>query len=64
MNANSKELLKRSQSLIALVVMVIALTVLSDKFLTFANGRNILLQISVNLCLSIGMTLDHSHGRN
>jgi len=57
MNANSKELLKRSQSLIALVVMVIALTVLSDKFLTFANGRNILLQISVNLCLSIGMTL-------
>ena len=57
MNANSKELLKRSQSLIALAVMVIALTVLSDKFLTFANGRNILLQISVNLCLSIGMTL-------
>jgi ribose transport system permease protein len=37
--------------------MVVALTLLSDKFLTFANQRNILLQISVNLCLSIGMTL-------
>jgi ribose transport system permease protein len=57
MSANSKELLKRSQSLLALVAMVVALSLLSDKFLTFANGRNILLQISVNLCLSIGMTL-------
>src|ERR1035441_7756786 len=51
------EHLKRLQPLIALAVMVIALTLLSDKFLTFANQRNILLQISVNLCLSIGMTL-------
>jgi ribose transport system permease protein len=49
--------LKKLQPLIALVVMVVALTVLSDKFLTVANQRNILLQISVNLCLSIGMTL-------
>jgi ribose transport system permease protein len=37
--------------------MVVALSLLSDRFLTFANQRNILLQISVNLCLSIGMTL-------
>jgi ribose transport system permease protein len=51
------EHLKKLQPLIALAVMVIALTLLSDKFLTFANQRNILLQISVNLCLSIGMTL-------
>src|ERR1039458_5853737 len=51
------EHLKRLQPLTALAVMVIALTLLSDKFLTFANQRNILLQISVNLCLSIGMTL-------
>jgi ribose transport system permease protein len=50
-------LLKRLQPLIALVVMVIVLSLLSDKFLTLANQRNILLQISVNLCLSIGMTL-------
>src|SRR5690242_19880201 len=57
MTANTKELFKRLQPLIALAVMVVALTLLSDKFLTFANQRNILLQISVNLCLSIGMTL-------
>jgi len=57
MNANATVLLKKLQPLIALVVMVIVLTSLSDKFLTFANQRNILLQISVNLCLSIGMTL-------
>jgi ribose transport system permease protein len=49
--------LKKLQPLIALVVMVIVLSLLSDKFLTLANQRNILLQISVNLCLSIGMTL-------
>ena len=49
--------LKKLQPLIALVVMIVALSLLSDKFLTFANQRNILLQISVNLCLSIGMTL-------
>ncbi len=48
---------KRFQSFIALAVMIIALSLLSDKFLTVANGRNILLQIAVNLCLSIGMTL-------
>lgn len=57
MSANAKELFKKLQPLIALAVMVIALTLLSDKFLTFANQRNILLQISVNVCLSIGMTL-------
>jgi len=54
---NAKEIFKRLQPLIALLVMVIALSLLSDKFLTISNQRNILLQISVNLCLSIGMTL-------
>jgi ribose transport system permease protein len=54
---NAKELLKKLQPLIALLVMVVGMTLLSDKFLTIANQRNILLQISVNLCLSIGMTL-------
>jgi ribose transport system permease protein len=53
----SKETLTRFQSLFALAVMVIALSVASEQFLTVANLRNILLQISVNLCLSIGMTL-------
>src|SRR6266566_286916 len=57
---NSKELFKRLQPLIALAVMVIALSVIPEThstFLTISNFRNILLQISVNLCLSIGMTL-------
>lgn len=57
MSAHTRELFKKLQPLIALVVLVIALSLLSDKFLTFANQRNILLQISVNLCVSIGMTL-------
>jgi len=47
----------RFQSLIALVLMVVAMALLSDKFFTTDNGWNILRQISVNLCLSIGMTL-------
>ena len=60
MSTNStpaKELLVKSQSLIALVLMVVAMSLLSDSFLTVDNSWNILRQISVNLCLSIGMTL-------
>jgi ribose transport system permease protein len=49
--------LRRFQSLFALALMVMALALLSDKFLSPENGWNILRQISVNLCLSIGMTL-------
>lgn len=56
-SAPSRPSLARFQSLIALGVMVVALGFLSDKFLTADNGLNILRQISVNLCLSIGMTL-------
>jgi ribose transport system permease protein len=37
--------------------MVVALTVLSERFLTTDNLLNILRQISVNLCLSVGLTL-------
>lgn len=54
---HSKQWLAKAQSLIALVLMVVAMTLLSDSFLTADNGWNILRQISVNLCLSIGMTL-------
>jgi ribose transport system permease protein len=52
-----RETLARFQSFIALVAMCVALGFLSDKFLTAENGWNILRQISVNLCLSVGMTL-------
>ncbi|MBI5768812.1 MAG: ribose ABC transporter permease [Verrucomicrobia bacterium] len=53
----SREFLARFQSLLALVVMAVVLSLLSDKFLTTDNGWNILRQISVNLCLSVGLTL-------
>ena len=53
----ARDWLARSQSLIALLLMVIAMSLLSESFLTAENGLNILRQISVNLCLSIGMTL-------
>ncbi|MEY4761523.1 MAG: ribose transporter permease [Pseudomonadota bacterium] len=49
--------LARFQSLAALLIMVVALSLSSDAFLTPDNGWNILRQISINLCLSIGMTL-------
>lgn len=45
------------QSLAALAVMVIVLSVFTDEFLSVGNGGLVLKQISVNLCLSIGMTL-------
>jgi len=45
------------QSLLALAIMALALSLLTDSFLTPENGWNILRQISVNLCLSLGMTL-------
>jgi ribose transport system permease protein len=57
MTANQQALLARFQSLFALALMVLVLSLLSDRFLTAENGVNILRQISVNLCLSIGMTL-------
>lgn len=49
--------LSRFQSLLVLVLMVVAMSLLSDRFLTPANGWNIMRQISVNMCLSIGMTM-------
>ena len=49
--------LKRFQSLIALVVLVIALSFLTDKFFTAANGLNVMRQVAVNLCIATGMTL-------
>ena len=49
--------LAKFQSTIALLILCIGLTILSDKFLTVDNGWNVLRQISVNICISVGMTL-------
>jgi ribose transport system permease protein len=53
----NKELLKKTQSLIALLLLCVVISVLSDKFLTTNNLWNVLRQISVNVCISMGMTL-------
>lgn len=53
----TKDQLARFQSLAALLLMIVFLTFASDNFLTVDNGLNVLRQISINLCLSIGMTL-------
>ncbi|TVR71881.1 MAG: ribose ABC transporter permease [Marinilabiliales bacterium] len=45
------------QSVIALLLMCIILTLLTDRFLTAENSWNIMRQISVNLVVSVGMTL-------
>jgi ribose transport system permease protein len=54
---NLREHVVKLQSLAALAVMVIALSLATDDFLKVDNGVNVLRQISVNLCLSIGMTM-------
>ena len=49
--------LMKSQSLIALFALSVALTLLTDKFLTVDNAWNVMRQISVNICIATGMTL-------
>lgn len=43
--------------LVALLIMVLAMTFLSENFATSDNFFNVLRQVSVNLCISVGMTL-------
>lgn len=49
--------LVKFQSLIALIVLCLVLSILSDKFMTVDNGWNVMRQISVNICIAVGMTL-------
>jgi ribose transport system permease protein len=49
--------LVKFQPLIALVLLCIGISLASDKFLTVDNGWNVMRQISVNICISVGMTL-------
>jgi ribose transport system permease protein len=49
--------LVKFQSLIALVLLCVGISLMSDKFLTVDNGWNVMRQISVNICISVGMTL-------
>jgi ribose transport system permease protein len=52
-----KHKLIKFQSIIALLVMCIALSFLSDRFLSADNAWNVMRQISVNMIISVGMTL-------
>jgi len=52
-----KQNIGRFQSVIALFILCIALSFLSDKFFTTANGINVLRQVAVNICIATGMTL-------
>jgi ribose transport system permease protein len=52
-----KSTLVKFQSIITLLVLCIVLTIMSDKFFTMENGWNIARQISINVCISVGMTL-------
>ncbi|WP_114781715.1 ABC transporter permease subunit [Botryobacter ruber] len=55
--ADYKRYLVKFQSLIALFILCLVIGLLSDKFFTVANGWNVMRQISVNICISVGMTL-------
>ncbi len=52
-----KALVVRLQSVLALSLLVLALSLATDRFLTVDNTLNVLRQISINVCLSIGMTM-------
>jgi len=52
-----KEILVRFQSLLALLLMVVIFSVCAEGFFTNDNFWLILRQVSVNTCLSVGMTL-------
>ncbi|SDL50600.1 ribose transport system permease protein [Catalinimonas alkaloidigena] len=54
---NYRTYLVKLQSLIALFVLCLLIGLLSDRFFTIDNGWNVLRQISVNVCISVGMTL-------
>lgn len=49
--------IRRFQPVIALLVLCIALSLMTDKFFTAANGLNVLRQVAVNICIATGMTL-------
>ncbi|MCF8224255.1 MAG: ribose ABC transporter permease [Bacteroidales bacterium] len=55
--ADIRKNLVKFQSILALLLMGIALSFLTDSFLTMENTWNVMRQISVNMVISVGMTL-------
>lgn len=54
---NLKDFLNKFGTLLGLLVLVIALSLLSDRFLTVSNLLNVALQSSINAVIAAGMTL-------
>jgi ribose transport system permease protein len=52
-----REMLVKFQSLLALVILCFLLGMMTDIFFTSSNLLNVMRQISVNICISVGMTL-------
>lgn len=52
-----KKLISKFGSLLALIILMIVLTIMSDRFLTINNLTNIARQSSINALLAIGMLL-------
>jgi len=52
-----RAIVSRFHSLAALLLMVIAFSIFADGFLSVDNFWTVMRQISVNICLSVGMTL-------
>ncbi len=52
-----KTTLEKFQSLVALFLMIVAFSVLQEDFRTVDNFWTIMRQVSVNMCLSVGMTM-------
>lgn len=55
--ARTVDILARFQSLLALALLLALIGLCADRALTVSDGLNVLRQVSVNLCLSIGMTM-------
>jgi len=55
--ATYKNQISRFQSLIALIILCVVLSIRTDTFLTADNGLNVLRQTAVNICIATGMTL-------
>lgn len=57
MNVNIKSLMEKIGSLLILLVLIICMGVISPKFFSIENLKNIGIQASVNVVLSIGMLM-------
>ena len=54
---NYRAMAARFQSLVALLLMILVFGILADGFFSVDNFWTVMRQISVNTCLSVGMTL-------